>query len=35
MWEMRGVGWWGWLGADEDAAGSPAAAGSPELVTMV
>lgn len=35
MWEVRGVGWCGWPGADEDAAGSPAAAGSPEPVAMV
>lgn len=32
---MRGVGWCGGFCADEDAAGSPAAAGLPELVAMV
>jgi hypothetical protein len=37
MWEMRGVGWRGFLDTDEDATGSAVvvAVGSPELVTMV
>lgn len=36
MWVMRGVGCCGWIGAGEDAAGSPAPAAPPsEVLAMV